>query len=226
MTCHPLFEDVQPRRVCPHRTLSQPCQRRRRPGSDWRNPPERLQHFAPCDVSISHPAMSQLRTLRCLNFAPCDVPTSHPAKSQLRTLRSFGFAPCEVREALGGSSPSACGFRPRAPCIRVAQSGDDGFAFSPSFSLFSMLSPEFHHSSTRKERGQTRLLHLPNERRRQRVTTLSCAVSSGGVRPLARRCRLPRCLPRSASLTGAANCIRTDNQTNRCAIAASAFRPA
>ena len=44
--------------------------------------------------------------------------------------------------------------------------------FSHSFSLFSMLSPEFHHNSTRKERGQTRLLHLPNERRRQRVTTL------------------------------------------------------
>ena len=68
------------------------CQRqlalRRQPGSDWRKPPERLQHFAPCDVLTSHPAMSQLRT-----------------------LRSFRFAPCEVCEALVGSSPSAYGFR-------------------------------------------------------------------------------------------------------------------
>ena len=62
--------------------------------------------------NISHPAMSQLRTLRCLNFAPCDVPTSHPAKFRVRTLRCPNFAPCEVREALVGSSPSACRCHP------------------------------------------------------------------------------------------------------------------
>ena len=73
-----------------------PCQLRRRLGSDLRKPPERLQHFAPCDAPTSHPAMSQLRTLRCPNFAPCDVLTSHPAKFQVRTLRSFKFAPCKV----------------------------------------------------------------------------------------------------------------------------------
>ena len=73
-----------------------PCQLRRRLGSDLRKPPERLQHFAPCDVPTSHPAMSQLRTLRSPNFAPCDVLTSHPAKFQVRTLQSFKFAPCEV----------------------------------------------------------------------------------------------------------------------------------
>ena len=32
--------------------------------------------------------------------------------------------------------------------------------------------PEFQQDSTRKKRGQTSLLHLPNERRRKRVTTL------------------------------------------------------
>jgi len=41
--------------------------------------------------------------------------------------------------------------------------------FSPYIPSFA---PEFHHNSTRKKRGQTSLLHLPNERRRQRVSTL------------------------------------------------------
>ena len=93
-----------------------PCQRRRRPGNDRGNPPERLQHFAPCDVPTSHPAMSQLRTLRCLNFAPCEVSGSHPVKFQVRTLRSFGFAPCEVREALGGNWHIATGQCGCMPC--------------------------------------------------------------------------------------------------------------
>ena len=134
----PLSHDLRIMRQCLPRARDYlymaSSQRRRRPGSGQRNPPERLQHFAPCDVSTSHPAMSQLRTLRCpnfapcdastshpampqlrtlrcLNFAPCDVSTSHPAMFQLRTLRCFRFAPCEVCKALVGSSPSACGFR-------------------------------------------------------------------------------------------------------------------
>ena len=135
-----------------------PCQRRRRPGSSQRNPPERLQHFAPCDVATSHPAMSQLRTLRCRNFAPCDVSTSHPAKF----VRRLGVPAHRLAGSVRG---------PHASVSRSLAMMD--LPFSPSFSLFSMLSPEFHHNSTRKERGQTRLLHLPNERRRQRVTTLN-----------------------------------------------------
>ena len=76
--------------------------------------------------NISHPAISQLRTLRCPNFTPCDVPTSHPAMSQLRTLRSSRFAPCDVltshpakfRSRTLRSSQGAWGLQPiglRAP---------------------------------------------------------------------------------------------------------------
>ena len=113
-------------------------------------------------------AVPTFRTLRCLNFAPCDIPTSHPAKFRVRALRSprcaWGLQPIGLRAP------------PKGPqCIRVAQSDDDEFAFSHSFSLFSIypllcprISPQLHE----KKRGQTRLLHLPNERRRQRVGTL------------------------------------------------------
>ena len=68
--------------------------------------------------------------------------------------------------------------------------------FSPYIPSFA---PEFHHNSTRKKRGQTRLLHLPNERRRQRVSTL-CAKGSA---PFRRKGQHPfvRCLVRGCSFS-------------------------